>query len=304
MPRDDFLTVSEAARELGVAPETVRRYEAQGRLVAERTPGGQRRFARTAVERLRAGGAKQAKLGSRPQQLASLPAREPERAPAAPAMVPPWEARRANAEANLDVTRAEIARREEVRRYREELRARDETARALEQERAAIERAEAETRAAEARAKAELVQTAQREKAALDSCLAMMRIRMIGESPAVCAEVERYLAEHARIGVPHRLIEAECAAILDRHHRVREAENREKAAAAAESWRQVLQRSALLSRGRSYALTRTSDPALWGPDTAQEAREEIRRRLDETVCADWTDRRVEQEVDEVLSEWV
>ena len=64
MSKDDFLTVSEAARELGVAPETVRRYEAQGRLAGERTPGGQRRFRRSVVERLRAGKAVQEDLAS------------------------------------------------------------------------------------------------------------------------------------------------------------------------------------------------------------------------------------------------
>ena len=218
-------------------------------------------------------------------------------------MVPPWEARRENAKANLDVTRAEIARREEVRQYREEQRAREDAARAMERDRAAAARAEAEERAASARQDAERAETTQREKAALDNCVAMIRIRMIGEPSAICAEVERYLAEHARIGVPLRLIEAECAAILDRHHAAREAEKKAKALAAVDAMRQALHRTHLLAHGGSYALVRTSDPTLWGPYAAQEAREVIRRRLDEVVSPDWTERRVEQEVDEVLSEW-
>ncbi|HEY3285809.1 MAG TPA: helix-turn-helix domain-containing protein [Gemmatimonadaceae bacterium] len=304
MSKDDFLTVSEAARELGVAPETVRRYEAQGRLVAERTPGGQRRYRRSVVERLRARASTQAEVASHQHHPAVAPARETEQAPPAPAAVPPWEARRANAEADLDVTRAEIARRQEVRQYLAEQRSREDAARALERDRAAAALAEAQARAAEARAEAEREQAAQREKAARDNCVAMIRIRMSREPSAVCAEVERYLAEHARVGVPLHLIEAECAAILDRHHATRKAEERAKTAAAAELIRQRVQRSQLLSHGGSYALLQTRDAALWGPYAALEAREAIRRRLDEVVCPDWTERRVEQEVDDVLSEWV
>jgi len=217
--------------------------------------------------------------------------------------VPPWEARRANAEADLDVTRAEIARRLEIRQYREEQRAREDTARELERERAATARAEAEARASEARAKAEREQAEKREKAALDNCVALIRLRMIGEPASVRAEVERYLAENARIRVPLQLIEEECTAILDRHHAAREAEARAKAAAITESIRQVVQRSALLSHGRSYAVLQTSDSRLWGPGASLEAREAIRRRLEEVVCADWTEQDVEQEVDDVLSEW-
>jgi hypothetical protein len=223
---------------------------------------------------------------------------------AAAPVVPPWEARRANAEADLDVTRSEIARRQEIRQYREEQRAREDAARAVERDRAAAARAEAEAHAASAKQNAEREQAARREQSALDNCVAIIRIRMIGLPAAVCAEVERYLAEHARVGVPLRLIETECAAILDRHHAARDAEIRAKTAVAAEAMRQVEQRSHLLSHGRSYALMRTSDATLWGPAAALEAREEIRKRLDEVVRSDWTERNVEQEVDEVLSEWV
>ncbi|MBA4071443.1 MAG: hypothetical protein C0497_06340 [Gemmatimonas sp.] len=303
MSRDDFLTVSEAARELGVAPETVRRYEAQGRLVGERTPGGQRRFRRSSVERLRAGGARQADAASHQPHEGSVPPRETEQAARAPAVVPPWEARRANAEANLDVTRAEIARRQEIRQYREELRAREDAARALERDRAAAARADAEARAASARKEAELAEAARQEKTALDTCVAMIRLRVIGEPSAICAEVERYLAEHARIGVPLRLIEAECTAILDRHHAAVEAEKKAKAKAAVEAMKQALHRTDLLTHGESYALKRTSDRTLWAPFAALEAREAIRRHLDGVVCPEWTEWRVEQEVDEVLSEW-
>ncbi len=51
------LTIGEAARILGVSVETLRRWDADGKIDAVRTPGGQRRFVRAAVERLLAGDA-------------------------------------------------------------------------------------------------------------------------------------------------------------------------------------------------------------------------------------------------------
>ena len=50
----EILTVSDAARLLGVAADTVRYYERHGYLPAEKTPGGVRIFRRCDVERLQA----------------------------------------------------------------------------------------------------------------------------------------------------------------------------------------------------------------------------------------------------------
>lgn len=41
----DLLPIGRAARFVGVSIATLRRYEADGRISAKRTPGGQRRFA-------------------------------------------------------------------------------------------------------------------------------------------------------------------------------------------------------------------------------------------------------------------
>ena len=49
---DDLLTTGEAAAELQVSVQTVRRWERQGDLRAVRTPGNQRRFRRSEVEAL------------------------------------------------------------------------------------------------------------------------------------------------------------------------------------------------------------------------------------------------------------
>lgn len=50
---DERLNVSAAAAILGVHPQTLRRYEADGHIEATRTPGGERRFRRGDVEHLR-----------------------------------------------------------------------------------------------------------------------------------------------------------------------------------------------------------------------------------------------------------
>jgi excisionase family DNA binding protein len=52
-PRDpDWVSLSEASRVLGVSPATLRRWSDAGRLRVFTTPGGHRRFSRTALERL------------------------------------------------------------------------------------------------------------------------------------------------------------------------------------------------------------------------------------------------------------
>jgi excisionase family DNA binding protein len=50
--RNDWISLSEASRVLGVSPATVRRWSDAGRLRVFTTPGGHRRFSRSALERL------------------------------------------------------------------------------------------------------------------------------------------------------------------------------------------------------------------------------------------------------------
>lgn len=47
---DDVLTIAEAAAALRVSYSTLRRWEAAGRIPVERTPTGQRRYRRGAIE--------------------------------------------------------------------------------------------------------------------------------------------------------------------------------------------------------------------------------------------------------------
>ena len=49
----EALAIGEAARALGVTVETLRRWDRDGRIRSFRTPGGQRRFPQTEIDRLR-----------------------------------------------------------------------------------------------------------------------------------------------------------------------------------------------------------------------------------------------------------
>jgi excisionase family DNA binding protein len=49
---DDLLPIGDAARLLGVSVGTVRRWDTEGMIRSVRTPGGQRRFRRSEIDRL------------------------------------------------------------------------------------------------------------------------------------------------------------------------------------------------------------------------------------------------------------
>lgn len=50
----DTLPIGEAARVIGVAVETIRRWEADGKIESVRTPSGHRRFTTAEVARVKA----------------------------------------------------------------------------------------------------------------------------------------------------------------------------------------------------------------------------------------------------------
>lgn len=87
----DWLALGAAATMLGVDPDTLRRWADAGRVESFTTPGGHRRFARPALERVmavrRAGRRSLAALGGTPERFARAYGRQYREALAAPAGV-------------------------------------------------------------------------------------------------------------------------------------------------------------------------------------------------------------------------
>ncbi|GAC1382241.1 MAG: hypothetical protein NVSMB48_12090 [Marmoricola sp.] len=52
-PEVQYLSIGETARAFGVTVETIRRWDAQGAITSIRTPGNQRRYALTEIERVK-----------------------------------------------------------------------------------------------------------------------------------------------------------------------------------------------------------------------------------------------------------
>ena len=53
----ELLTTGAAAKRLGVSPQTLRRWESEGRITPRRTPGGDRRYNTADIESLQGGAA-------------------------------------------------------------------------------------------------------------------------------------------------------------------------------------------------------------------------------------------------------
>lgn len=51
-PESDLLTIGDAARQLGVSTDTIRRWDREGLITTTRTPGGQRRIPGAEIARI------------------------------------------------------------------------------------------------------------------------------------------------------------------------------------------------------------------------------------------------------------
>lgn len=303
MPRKTYVPIGEASRIAAVSVDTLRRKDDAG-VYREtiRTEGGQRRFCVEELERMR-------DRTVVPEPTATLHPRPDRSQPsfAAPdaddeprqASVPSWEARMAEAHADVEVTRARIERREEVRRYREAEGAR-ENARL----------ADANARAAESLRLTEKAKRQAEAQQALDACKWRIRLLLPLEPPETRAEVERFLAEHVAPGVSLPWIEAEVVAIRDRQRRTREeAAQRDREAAARRLSESIAQatseglRARLLEHATQHARSLTSDPEEWDSEMAEEVIDAVRDEVTRLVQPDWSTRRVERAVEEVLAEW-
>lgn len=77
LPQGDWLSLGPASQLLGIDPDTLRRWADEGRVPAWKTPGGHRRFDRSAIQRLvqhRRSGARRplTSLGASPERLSRV----------------------------------------------------------------------------------------------------------------------------------------------------------------------------------------------------------------------------------------
>jgi excisionase family DNA binding protein len=311
--RDDYVSIGEAARIWGVSVETARRHADRGIVPTIRTPGGQRRFRRSDVERVLDDGL--------PDEEANEPATPPASAVAGSAvpapLVPRWVARRETAAARLDATRSEIERREEIHRFRRERERQAEADREAQLARGEAERATAAAQAEAVRAAADLARVRQRQQEALEQAVRAIRGQLTWAPASERSEVERFLAENAIIGESIPWIEAEVAAIRERHRAEEKAaadrerqerakahdEQRTRAAAELQETCDQIRRDSLLRQADGYAQQMTADREEWDADSATDFREAVRERLAPIVKADWTERRVKREVEDELDAW-
>ncbi len=294
MPTNSYLRIGQAAQLAGVSIDTLRRWEREGKLAAARALGGQRSYLVADIENLR-------DSGEDADGDASIDAHEAVSSSprTASTPVPPWKEREANAGADLTVTKLRIDQREEIRRYNE-----------AEQRRFDAQCAEEDRQEEEARARAEQEAERSRKYDALGKSLRSIRSQLGWETAAVRAEVERFLADNATVGVSIPWIEAEAQAILDRHQAERQAEaQREREAGykqlqvAAQQMADAIRLGMLLRYGNSFAAKRTADREVWDADIAEEALQEVRDHRSEVVKPEWTEKRVEHEVTDTLAQW-
>ncbi len=292
MPRNTYVRIGQAAQLAGVSIDTLRRWEAEGKLTAARSLGGQRSYRVNDIENLRETDEDEDTSCDAPEVVSPSPR-------PTPTLVPPWKEREANAAAALIVTKLRIDQREEIRRYNE-----------AEQRRFDAQCAEEERREEEARARVEQEAERSRQYSALEKSLRSIRFQLGWETAAVRAEVECFLSDNATAGVSIPWVEAEVQAILDRHKAERQAEAQRECEARTKQYQAAGQQVAdairlgmLLRYGNSFAAKRTADREEWDADIAEEALQEVRDNLSEVVKPEWTDQRVEREVTDTLRKW-
>lgn len=303
MPRKTYVPIGEASRIAGVSVDTLRRRDDAGVYrETSRTEGGQRRFCVEELESVRdSGGVPEPSGIRRPQPDRGRKLAVPLDTDEEPRdmSVPTWEARMAEAHADVEVTRARIEQREEIRRYRE-----------AEEARENARRADAVARAAESRRLEEQAKRRAEAQQSIDACVRRIRVFLPLQPAETRVEVERFLAEHAAIGSSPLWIESEVAAIQDRHRRARdEAAQRANEEAARRQnelvakARQEADRSRLLDHAVQHARSVTSDREEWDAEDAEGFVDAVRDELPSLVQPNWTTRQVERAVKEMLSEW-
>lgn len=290
---DRSLSPRDAAEKLGISPDTLRRWERDGLIECERTPGGQRRYKEEDISSVLAGGGPDAtrRVIPVPPPARSLnDGPQGGRARTVTPQLPPWERRVREEQADLEVTRI---RRERSELLRAEIAARDARERgASDAERAAAERTAELERIAEFKA------TQERR---------LNELRAYGKACAVWAPAEYQakvvrdlLSSVNRDEYPPDL--SDYLARVQVNGRVeavlkpwRDDEARKRG--NLESQRTV---DSLILSGKWHSQVETRT---WNRRAAERANREVERALRDEVDANWTSDDVRDLVDDVLDEW-
>jgi len=279
------LSPRDAAELLGISPDTLRRWERNGLIQAERTPGGQRRYSEDDLSTLLERHAEDSHLDQSEPTIVS----EQQRPTRVAGDVPPWERKVREEQAELEVTKIRAARAALIRAERDE-RERREKREAESQRLKAAEAAERE--------RIDRFEAAQKKRLA--------DLRAYGELCAVWAPAE-YQAKVARDLISSVNVEDYPPNVPDHHARAQVNARVEELLApwkeGEDKKRRQLERDqrvkALILSGRWYAQSETRD---WDRRDAERAMREAERAMKEDVDADWSEDDVRDLVDDVLDD--
>jgi excisionase family DNA binding protein len=290
---DKSLSPRDAAEKLGITPDTLRRWEREGLIQCERTPGGQRRYREEDISSMLDGSPFEPSRRATPypSTVRSLnDAPEQSRARTVAPQAAPWERRVKEEQADLEVTKIRRERAELIRAERAEREAREQAAN--DAERTATAREVERKRLAAFKA-------AQEKR--------LNELREYGKACAVWAPAE-YQAKVVRDLLSSVNLEDYPPDLSDYFARIqvdvrvekvlkpwRDEEARKRA--KLESRRQI---DSLILSGKWHAQTETRN---WDRRAADRAYREVERALLDEVDADWTDDEVRDLVDDVLDEW-
>jgi len=292
MPASGWLSPSQVASRFGVSTDTVRYWGRTGRLREYRTPAGHRRYRTEDVEALASGttgentpNSSSAKISDSSSPPPVLPSPAPKRnekkgnkeTETEPAPPPPWERRVLEAEAKVEVLKAEQDREELIEAKRRK------------------KNAEAE--------KAAAATAAEREARRLNTLKDHGRLHanLKGGSPVFRAKVGRALEQYVTSeNFPPGLRDTEAFALVG-DHVDRVLRRCQKKRAKAETQKEDrLRVEGLIERGKSLARMRT---LLWEKQSRDEVQRAVEAALGQEVEANWTKTDVSELIDEVLEDW-
>ena len=295
--KDKLLTVGEVARLAGCSPDTVRTWDREGLLTAQRTQGNQRRFIESEVVRFI-----QAERGSKSTPAPSVTTDASVPAPSRPR--PGLVSRKQPSQPSwfglspLEMELQDEAASLELLRLRKE---KDALARAME--------LEAREQAARNEAEQARVEAKRRLDALRSHGRGIARDLPVSLQASIAADLEMFVNPTK---FPASLDESDARAFVrarvDQHRsRFRESESqaaeveRRERARAAEIERREQARARLIASGKDYA---SRAVFWWCSEDKAEATREVERELAAHVRWDWQEDKVKQLVDEILDDLI